>query len=310
MLRLNNVARAFSVIAAVLLAPWGALGQTNVIPAAPLQFRLNPEILAKPPTNLTLAAPAPALAPPTTDGERFFESFNTAARQVQQNNLDGAAVTMDLLAKSLNESPWLEIALLKYAEVSELRSSSAAVETYSLLLHRLESAPYFQGDTEHARVFRAALQGAVQQGIRRVKLGRIRDALARYHARYFAYPESLAKLSILGYIDMNDITDITDRSFRYLPTMPRFSPFITYQMYELENIAPEPFVVSAPRIEGTSMISAEPPKYAALLKVAGRTDALRVVENQTLQGYFIAAIASRGVIACSVDRVLVLPAAQ
>jgi hypothetical protein len=58
-------------------------------------------------------------------------------------------------------------------------------------------------------------------------------------------------------------------------------------------------------VDGTSGLE-EPGKYAALLNLPGRMDALRVVENQTLEGYLVIAIANDGAIVTSRQRVLVL----
>ena len=214
---------------------------------------------------------------------------------------------MDGASKSLSTSPWMEIALLKHAELIESRNDAVAMEDYTVLRGRLENAPYFQGDTEKARVFKAALQGAVDNGINRIRIGRIADALARYYARYSEYPESLAKLSILGYVDIENIHAANDRTFRYLPTGQILRPFISYQTYDLESVPPDPFTVSSPRLEATSLINETPPKYAAVIRVSGQAEPARVTEDQTVEGYFVAAVATGGAIVCTSSRVLVLP---
>lgn len=264
------------------------------------------EIVFAEDTQQVATAPSPAAAE-ETEAKLFFERYKLAAKLAQQNQIQEATVVMDLLVKNLSRPPWLEIALLKHAQLAESRSPSVAMEDYTLLLKRLERAPYYQGDVEHARSFRVSLQGSVERGINRMRLRKVRDALSEYLTRHGEYPESLARLSIMGFIEMEDIHDSKDRRFRYIPTGMRQSPFISYHNYELETIPGEPFAVTAPRIDGTSAISEKPKKFAALIRVPGRTDAMRVVEDQNLEGYLIGAIAEQGVIACTPDRVLVLP---
>ena len=277
----------------LLLVKWLIVAMALVPPAAQAQ------------TNATGAAPA-ALSE-TAEAELFFERFGQAARLVEHRQVQEATVLMDLLSKSLSQSPWFEIALLKYSQLCEGRSDLAALESYSLLLKRLDNAPYFQGEAEHARVFKASLQGATQNGIDRVRVSRIKVGLQNYYSRYAQYPESLAKLAILHFVEMEDILDSRGRPFRYIPTGIRQTPFVSYHSYEGLRLNPaDPFSADSPRIQGTSLVSDTPKKYAALLSVPGRIDAQQVVENQTLEGFFVATIAARGVIACTPDRVLVL----
>jgi signal transduction histidine kinase len=112
--------------------------------------------------------------------------------------------------------------------------------------------------------------------------------------------------AILGYVEVSDTHDAEDKMFRYVPTGMQLAPFISYKRYEgLPITPPEPLVVASPRVDGTSGLE-EPGKYAALLNLPGRMDALRVVENQTLEGYLVIAIANDGAIVTSRQRVLVL----
>lgn len=256
-------------------------------------------------------APAPVAMPPaatsTNDADRFFEQFAVAAKSVQDNRADHAALVMDVLAKNLNGSPWLDIALLKAAALQENRAPATALENYALLKRRLDVAPYFQGNAERAQVFRVALQGAIDRGINRIRLQRIRDALAEYHARYRQYPESLTKLAVLGYVEMPDVRNASGRLYRYIPTGMQFSPGIAYQQYELETIPAEPFAANAPRLIGTTQVREEPRQYAALFQDAGRAEPARVAENQIFQGFFVAAVAEHGAILVTPERVLVLP---
>ena len=85
------------------------------------------------------------------------------------------------------------------------------------------------------------------------------------------------------------------------------TPFISYKGYDLEPAIPEPFTATTPRIESTSQVSDTPPKYVALIKLPGRVEPARVEENQTIQGFFVAAVAPGGAIVSTPTRVLVLP---
>ena len=120
----------------------------------------------------------------------------------------------------------------------------------------------------------------------------------------------MAQLAILEFIDREDIVDAKARPIRYTPTDVRLRNAPTFQNYELDWIPAEPFEVKLPRIDGTSQISDQPRKFTALIKVPSGGDARRAVENQTLEGFFIAAIAEKGAIVCTHDRVLVLPVAK
>jgi hypothetical protein len=137
-------------------------------------------------------------------------------------------------------------------------------------------------------------------------LRRIRDALHRYFTRYAEYPESLAKLAILGYTDMENIHAVNNQLFRYVPQSPQMSPFISYKRFELEDIAPEAFVATTPKLEATSQISETPLRYTALIRMGDRREPARVVEDQTIQEYFVAAVAHDGVIVSTPTRILVL----
>jgi hypothetical protein len=244
------------------------------------------------------------------DADLFFTKFKEAVKLLRENRAQEAGIVMDGASKSLSTSPWMEIALVKHAALIESRNDNVASEDYRVLRGRLENAPYFQGDAEKARVFRASLQGAVDNGVNRIRIRRIADALARYHARYAEYPESLTKLSILGYIDIENIHAANERLFRYLPTGQILRPFISYQSYDLESVPPDPFTAGSPKLEGTSLINEAPPKYSAVVRVPGQAEPARVIEDQTIQGYFVAAVASGGAIVCTYNRVLILPSSE
>jgi hypothetical protein len=257
-----------------------------------------------------IATPPVTLAPPITDADRFFTQYAKAVQLVRQNGHQGASIIMDLLWRNLGTSPWFEIALLKHGELNEMSNPRVAAEDYDLLRKRLENSPYFQGAAPHAAVFRAALLGTVLRGIDRIRLLRVRDALDRYHLRYQQYPESLVKMSIFNDIDLEDIYNSEGRFFHYTPTGQQFRPTITYQRYDLETLPPEPFFVTSPKVDGTTRMDDKSNKFAALIRVPGRMDPQRVVEDQTLDGYLIAAIAAGGAVVCTSDRVLVLPVPQ
>ena len=244
----------------------------------------------------------------STDASRFFEKYREATRLVADGQLQNAAILMDLLSHSLRVSPWLDIALLKHAQLNERTNDRAAEENYSLLRHRLANAPYFQSNAERAQLFGLALRNTVDHGIDRIRLHRLRSAINRYHSRYAEYPESLAKLAILGYTDMENIHNVNNHLFRYLPQDPRMNPFITYRRFELESIDPEPFTVKSPVLVGTSQVSEHPLRYSALVHAPGELEPARVVENQTIQGFFVVAIAHAGAIFSAPNRVIVLVA--
>jgi hypothetical protein len=267
----------------------------------------NPPVIATPP--VTISPPAPT-APPPTDADRFFTQYARAVQLVRRNSHQAASITMDLLWRNLGTSPWFEIALLKHGELNEVSNPRVASEDYDLLRKRVENAPYFQSNAPHAAVFRAALLGTVMRGIDRIRILRVRDALDRYHIRYQQYPESLVKLSIFNYIDLEDIYNSEGRFFHYTPTGQLFTPVISYQRYDLEALPPEPFYVTSPKVDGTTRMDEKSNKFAALIRVPGRMDPQRVVEDQTLDGYLIAAIAAGGAVVCTSDRVLVLPVPQ
>ena len=254
---------------------------------------------------LVVTNPSPDLA--SLDASRFFERYREAIGLVAKGQLQGAAIVMDQLSRTLHVSPWLEMALLKHAQLNEKTNDRAAEEDYALLRQRISNAPYFQGNTERAQLFGITLRNTVENGINRVRLHRIRAAIDHYHNRYAEYPESLAKLAILGYIDMGNIHNVNNHMFRYLPTEPRLNPFITYRRYELESIDAEPFIVNSPVLITTSQVSEKPLKYAALVQVPGESEPARVVENQLVQNFLVVAVAHDGAIFSSPNRVIVLP---
>src|SRR5580704_6900066 len=149
--------------------------------------------------------PTAVTVPAASDADRFFTQYTKAIQLVRQNGQREASVIMDLLWRNLASSPWFEIALLKHAELNEISNAQVALEDYDVLRKRVENAPYFQGTSDRAAVFRAALLGSAMRGTDRIRLQRIRDALEVYNTRYNQYPESLAKLAIFNYIDMEDI---------------------------------------------------------------------------------------------------------
>ena len=265
-------------------------------------------------------APAPVVAtpsvtlppkpPPATDPEHFFSQYAKASDLVRQNARQEASVVMDLLWRNLSTSPWLEIALLKHAELIEVSNPQAAAEDYDLLRKRVENAPYFQGTADRGAVFRTALLGAVGRGIDRLRIQRVRQGLDRYRVRYNQYPESLVKLAIFNYVDMEDIYDSAGHLFHYTPTGMQFNPTISYQRYDLASLPAEPFYVTSPRINGTTRVENQAGKYAAVILIPDRIDWQSVVEGQTLGPYFVATVDRGGAIACTTDRILVLPVPQ
>lgn len=254
--------------------------------------------------------PAADTASSTSDADRFFSEYAKAVKLVRQNGQREASVIMDLLWRNLGSSPWLEIALLKHAELNEISNARVALEDYDVLRKRLENAPYFQGTTDRAAVFRAALLGSTMRGTDRIRLQRVRDALSVYYTRYHQYPESLAKLAIFNYIDMEDIHDSEGRLIHYTPAGQQFTPAISYHTYTIEPLPPEPFFVTSPKLEGTTQLDDQTKKYAALIRVPNRMDPHRVFKDQTLEGYFVTAVAAGGAIVCTPERVLVLVATE
>lgn len=241
------------------------------------------------------------------EANRFFTQYKIAGEQWQQRRLSEAALTMELLARSLKNSPWLEIALLKESELIELSNERHALENYELLRQRVQKSPYFQDRSDKINLFATALQGAAANGINRIRARRVREALDRYFVRYREFPESLAKLAILGYVEMENIQMADGKPFRYVPTGQQLTPFLSYKRYEgLETPGTDPFLVSSPRLEGTSRASDEPLAYAALMRLPGQREAVRIVEDQNVAGFVVFAIAPKGVILCNAQRILVL----
>jgi hypothetical protein len=255
-------------------------------------------------------SPVTVTAPLASDADRFFTQYAKAVQLVRQNGRREASVIMDLLWRNLGSSPWIEIALLKHGELNEISNAQVALENYDVLRKRIENAPYFQGTADRAAVFRAALLGSAMRGTDRIRIQRIRDALGVYNTRNHQYPESLAKLAIFNYIDMEDIHNSEGRLFHYTPTGQQFTPAISYHTYVIEPLAPEPFFVTSPKLEGTTQLDDKTKKFAALIRVPGRMDPHRVFEDQTLEGYFVAAVAAGGAIVCTPEHVLVLVAPE
>src|ERR1035437_9118762 len=199
-------------------------------------------------------SPVTVTAPLASDADRFFTQYAKAVQLVRQNGRREASVIMDLLWRNLGSSPWIEIALLKHGELNEISNAQVALEDDDVLRKRMENAPYFQGTADRAAVFRAALLGSAMRGTDRIRIQRIRDALSVYNTRYHQYPASLAKTAIFNYIDMEDIHNSEGRLFHYTPTGQQFTPAISYHTYVIEPLAPEPFFVTSPRLEGTTRL--------------------------------------------------------
>lgn len=242
----------------------------------------------------------------TGESAQFFTKYKQTVELLGKGKTQDAGIAMDLLARNLTTSPWMEIALLKHAQLVELTNDRVAEENLKVLRQRLTNAPYFQAAAGNVKAFTSALQGAVDNGVNRLRLRRVREAIGRYHGRYGEYPESLAKLSILGYTDMENIRAVNNQLFRYVPQMPRINPFISYQRYDLETIDPDPFLATHPKLEGVSQLSEKPLKYTALIRVPGNDDPARINEDQTVLGYFVVAIGHDGAIVATPKRILVL----
>ena len=255
-------------------------------------------------TNVAAKIAPPAAA--KSDPDKFFAQYREAVTFVSKNRRQDAAIIMDVLSRNLSTSPWMEIAVLKHSQLIETRNDQVAMDNYLLLKLRLAQAPYFQGNEERAKVFSAALKGAVETGINRVRVMRVRDALDRYRIRYHEYPETLAKLPIFGYTDIENIHAANNQLLRYVPTGQRMTPFISNQQYELQSFAIEPFSVTSPRLEGITMVRNNPPKYAGLMRVGGRSEPETIEEDRTIQGFLVAAVWEGGAILCNNTRILVL----
>lgn len=252
-----------------------------------------------------------AAASAAADADEFFTKYRQAALSVERGQVQDAAIAMDLLSRSVGSSPWMEIAILKHCQLIESTNDKVAEEGYQLLRQRIQNAPYFQGSAERAQLFGVALQGAVDAGITRIRVRRVRAALEQYRAKYLGYPESLLKLSILGYIDMQDIHDAKDDRLRYIASAPEISPFISYKRYELRGAAPsDPFLATSPRLDSISQISEQPPRYSALVRLPGRVELTRLEQDQMIQGFYVAAIAPGGAVVSSASRILVLLAPE
>ncbi len=237
----------------------------------------------------------------------FFREFRRAKRLVEQGGRAEAGLIVNLLHNQLETSPWMEVSLLKLSELLETTNDLQAMDGYELLRKRVINAPYFQQDTEKGRLFAAALNSAAEQGIRRIRLRRIRRGLERYFARFHQYPENLAKLVIFDFIAPEDILDTDSRPFRYLPTGQQFRPDIRYLRYELQRVRPEPFAPSSPRLDSTTLLEEKPPVYGARISVPGRTEPLEIHEHQSIEGYYVVVIKKDGALLCTPDRVVVIP---
>ena len=256
-------------------------------------------------TNTVASPPNPEAA--YTESSYFFDQYKKAATQLREKHNPEAMLTLNLLTHNLKSSPWLEIALLKQSELVEVSNERFAMDNYTLLQERLKNSPYFQDQNEKVRLFTSSLQGAVNNGINRIHVHRLRSALDRYFVRYREYPENLAKLAILGYTDMENIHTVDERPFRYVPTGQQLTPFLSYKRYEgLDTVPPEPLLVASPRLESTSRASDEPLKYAAIIHVPGHKEPLRIIDNQNVSGFLVHSIAPTGVILCNDRRILVL----
>lgn len=271
-------------------------------------FALTFRAVGQPPSEVVSEPEtAPSLDPEFTESDFFFREYARAARLVDQGGRDEAAIVMTLLNNKLQSTPWLEISTLKLGELVETSNPQQALDGYDLILKRVANAPYFREDPQRGRFFGAALKGAVEQGIRRVRLRKLRRALDLYFARYQQYPENLAKLAVFNFVEAEDILDLNNRPFRYLPTGQQFRPQIVYLRYELEAVRPEPFVPPSPRLESTTRLSEDPITYGARISMPGRTEPIEVREDQSLEGYYVATIARSGIVLGTHDRVLVIP---
>ena len=257
--------------------------------------------------------PEPATPPVGTrsfnESDVFFGAYAKAAQAIQRRKEQAALGYMDEATKRLATSPWLEIALLKRAELNENFNLASAMDDYDALRLRVERSQYFQSSAEQARVLQQALEGAIARGITRVRISRIRGALETYFALNLSYPESLAKLSILGYVGTDDIRDAHGKPIAYFTRQqhfPQFVPQANYSEFQLQTAEREPFYVKSPKLDGTSLATEGPHRYVGLLRVTNRTDPVRIQENQTLEGYIVAIIGARGAIVCTDKRVLVL----
>ncbi|MCG3149545.1 MAG: hypothetical protein PCFJNLEI_03009 [Verrucomicrobiae bacterium] len=268
-----------------------------------------PWLTSEPPGSVKKAPPQPPDPGDAAsfDAAAFFAKYKEAVALLTKKKNEEAGITIDLLARNLRTSPWLEIAMMKHAQLVEQSNDRVAEEDYTLLRERLANSPYFEGEGDKVKLFGVALQGAVDAGLNRLRLRRVRDALSRYFGRYAEYPESLAKLAILGYTDMENIRSVNNQLFRYTPQSPKMDPFVSYKSFDLEKVDQEPFIaVNAPILEATSQISEKPLKYAAVIRTSNKGDSVRIVEDQTIDGYFVAAIAHDGVILSTPTRIIVL----
>jgi hypothetical protein len=252
-------------------------------------------------------APARKTAAPAED-VLFFREFQRAKRLVEQGGRAEAGLIINLLHNQLKTSPWMEVSLLKLSELLETSNDLQAMDGYELLRKRVANSPYFQRDQEKGRLFGTALNGAAEQGIRRIRLRRIRRGLERYFARFQQYPENLAKLAIFDMVDPEDILDTDNRPFRYLPTGQQFRPQIRYLRYELQRVRPEPFAPSSPRLDSTTLLEENPPVYGARISMPGRIDPLEIEEHQTIEGYYVVVIKKDGAVLCTPNRVIIIPA--
>jgi hypothetical protein len=285
----------FSALA-VRLCP----AQTNTV---------NPWLTHEPPKVAHKAPPAATDSgdAASADATNFFAKYKEAVTLLGNNKKQEAGITIDLLARNLRTSPWLEIAMLKHAQLVEQTNDQVAEEDFKLLRQRLENSPYFAGTGDKVKLFGTVLQGAVDTGLNRIRLRRVRTALGQYYSRYAEYPESLAKLAILGYTDMENIRSVNNQLFRYAPQSPKMNPYISFKSFDLEKVDQDPFVaVNPPKLEATSQVSETPLKYSALIRISNKGDPARIVENQTIQGYFVAAITHDGVIVTTPNHIIIL----
>jgi len=274
------------------------LGVVVMLALAPVW---SPVILAQ--TN----PPEPAVATVALDDrDVFFAEFTRIAQLVRQGGNSEALGLLNLLQRKLKAAPWLDIAMVKYGQLAESQDQQAALDSYEVLLKRIPHAPFYQAADEKGELFAAVLAGTARRGINRIRLDRIRNALQRYFTRYSQYPESLAKLAVLNYVDMEGIVDADGEPFRYVATGMQFRPLMTYMQFELEKPPADPFLNPLPKVEATSRIADDPPTYTALVRVPGRREPARIAAGQSIAGYYFAEVAAGGVIACSGDRVLVL----
>ena len=83
------------------------------------------------PPSVVSARETPVVEVADADAHRFFEKYREAVLLVREGHLQSAAITMDLLSHTIHGSPWLDIALLKHAQLNETANDHAAEDNYT-----------------------------------------------------------------------------------------------------------------------------------------------------------------------------------